>query len=205
MLIIGICGASGSGKSTLAEELVKKITKPAVLINQDAYYRDHAYLPFEERAKINYDEPCVFEHDELLYDMKQLSEGKSITRKQYDYANHRRADQTNELIHPADIVIIEGIHAFYDERLRDMMDFKIYIRVDPDICLLRRVKRDINHRGREINGIAEQYLSTVKPMYERYIKTYIEYADLIVAGGGKNAKISDILAFYINAGQVEDK
>ncbi|MBQ4618991.1 MAG: uridine kinase [Clostridia bacterium] len=205
MLIIGICGASGSGKSTLAEELVKKITKPAVLINQDAYYRDHAYLPFEERAKINYDEPGVFEHDELLYDMKQLSEGKSITRKQYDYANHRRADQTNELIHPADIVIIEGIHAFYDERLRDMMDFKIYIRVDPDICLLRRVKRDINHRGREINGIAEQYLSTVKPMYERYIKNYIEYADLIVAGGGKNAKISDILAFYINAGQVEDK
>ena len=205
MLIIGICGASGSGKSTLAEELVKKITKPAVLINQDAYYRDHAYLPFEERAKINYDEPGVFEHDELLYDMKQLSEGKSITRKKYDYANHRRADATDEMIHPADIVIIEGIHAFYDERLRDMMDFKIYIRVDPDICLLRRVKRDINHRGREINGIAEQYLSTVKPMYERYIKNYIEYADLIVAGGGKNAKISDILAFYINGGQVEDQ
>ena len=205
MLIIGICGASGSGKSTLAEELGKKITKPAVLINQDAYYRDHAYLPFEERAKINYDEPGVFEHDELLYDMKLLSEGKSITKKQYDYTNHRRADQTSEMIHPADIVIIEGIHAFYDERLRDMMDFKIYIRVDPDICLLRRVKRDINHRGREINGIAEQYLSTVKPMYERYIKNYIEYADLIVAGGGKNAKISDILAFYINAGQVEDK
>ncbi len=205
MLIIGICGASGSGKSTLAEELVKKINRPAVLINQDAYYRDHAYLPFEERAKINYDEPNVFEHDELLYDMKQLSEGKSITRKKYDYTNHRRADATDEIIEPADIVIIEGIHAFYDERLRDMMDFKIYIRVDPDICLLRRVKRDINHRGREINGIAEQYLSTVKPMYERYIKNYIDYADLIVAGGGKNAKISDILAFYINAGQVEDR
>ena len=205
MLMIGICGASGSGKSTLAEELVKKISKPTVLINQDAYYRDHAYLPFEERAKINYDEPGVFEHDELLYDMKQLSEGKSITRKRYDYANHCRADKTDEIIEPADILIIEGIHAFYDERLRDMMDFKIYIRVDPDICLLRRVKRDINHRGREINGIAEQYLSTVKPMYERYIKNYIEYADLIVAGGGKNAKISDILAFYINAGQVEDK
>ena len=205
MLIIGICGASGSGKSTIAEELVKKITKPAVLINQDAYYRAHAYLPFEERAKINYDEPGVFEHDELLYDMKQLSEGKSITRKRYDYSNHCRADKTDEIIEPADILIIEGIHAFYDERLRDMMDFKIYIRVDPDICLLRRVKRDINHRGREINGIAEQYLSTVKPMYERYIKNYIDYADLIVAGGGKNAKISDILAFYINAGQVEDK
>jgi len=140
-----------------------------------------------------------------LYDMKQLSEGKSITRKRYDYSNHCRADKTDEIIEPADILIIEGIHAFYDERLRDMMDFKIYIRVDPDICLLRRVKRDINHRGREINGIAEQYLSTVKPMYERYIKNYIDYADLIVAGGGKNAKISDILAFYINAGQVEDK
>jgi len=205
MLIIGICGASGSGKSTLAEELVNKINRPAVLINQDAYYRDHAYLPFEERAKINYDEPGVFEHNELLYDMKQLASGNRITKKSYDYTHHCRADATDEYIEPSDVVIIEGIHTFYDERLRDLMDFKIYIKVDPDICLLRRVKRDINKRGREINGIYEQYLSTVKPMYEKYIKNYIDYADLIVAGGGKNAKISDILAFYINAGQVKDQ
>lgn len=205
MLIIGICGASGSGKSTLAKELAKKITGRTILINQDAYYRDHAYLPFEERAKINYDEPGVFEHDELLYDMKLLKEGKPITRKAYDYANHCRADVTGDMIEPAETVIIEGIHAFYDERLRDLMDFKVFIRVDPDICLLRRVKRDITERGREIRGIYDQYLTTVKPMYEKYIRNYIDYADLIVAGGGKNARISDMLAFYINAGQVGQK
>ncbi len=203
MLLIGICGASGSGKSTLAQDLARKITGRVVLLNQDAYYRDHAYLPFEERAKINYDEPGVFEHDELLYDMKLLAEGRTITRKAYDYAQHCRADVGGEMIEPAETVIIEGIHAFYDERLRSMMDFRIFIRVDPDICLLRRVKRDIVERGREINGISEQYLATVKPMYEKYIRNYIEYADLIVAGGGKNARISDILAFYINGGQVK--
>ncbi len=203
MLMIGICGASGSGKSTLAEELAKKIKGRTILINQDAYYRDHAYLPFEERAKINYDEPTVFEHDELLYDMRRLINGEPITRKAYDYAQHRRADVNGDIIMPADTVIIEGIHAFYDPRLREIMDFRIFIRVDPDICLLRRVRRDIVERGREINGISEQYLNTVKPMYEKYIRNYIDYAHLIVAGGGRNAKISDILAFYINAGQVK--
>ncbi len=203
MLIIGICGASGSGKSTLAKELARKIEGRTILLNQDAYYRDHAYLPFEERALINYDEPTVFEHDELLYDMRRLMNGEPITRKAYDYAQHRRADVNGDMIMPADTVIIEGIHAFYDERLRELMDFRIFIRVDPDICLLRRVKRDIVERGREINGISEQYLTTVKPMYDKYIRNYIDYAHLIVAGGGKNAKISDILAFYINAGQVK--
>ena len=200
MLIIGICGASGSGKSTLAREIVRKIQKKCVLLSQDAYYRDHANLPFEERAKVNYDEPGVFEHDELLNDVKRLREGKSITRKAYDYAQHRRADMNGEMIEPADVVIIEGIHTFYDERLRELMDLRIYLRVDADVCLLRRVKRDINERGRDILGIYQQYLNSVKPMYDQYIQNYDQYADLIVNGGGKNAKISDILAFYVNEG-----
>lgn len=205
MLIIGICGASGSGKTTLAKELARKIQGKTILINQDAYYRDHAYLPFEERAKVNYDDPVVFEHDELLYDVKLLMEGKPITRKVYDYVHHCRADMSGEMIEPAETLIIEGIHAFNDERLRDLMDLKIYIRVDPDICLIRRVKRDITERGREIQGIYDQYLKTVKPMYDKYIRGYIDYADLIVAGGGKNARISDMLAVYINAGHLESK
>ena len=200
MLIIGICGASGSGKSTLAREIVRKIQKKCVLLSQDAYYRDHANLSFEERAKVNYDEPSVFEHDELLNDVKRLREGKSITRKAYDYAQHRRADMNGEMIEPADVVIIEGIHTFYDERLRELMDLRIYLRVDADVCLLRRVKRDINERGRDILGIYQQYLNSVKPMYDQYIQNYDQYADLIVNGGGKNAKISDILAFYVNEG-----
>ena len=200
MLIIGICGASGSGKSTLAAELKQKLKGTTLLLNQDAYYRDHAYLPFEERVKINYDEPDVFEHDELLYDINCLKQGKTITRKAYDYVHHCRADLHNELISPPDTVIIEGIHAFHDERLRELMDFKLYLSVDPDICLLRRIKRDIIERGRDIVGIESQYLNTVKPMYEKYIRAYVNYADIIVARGGKNARISDMLAAYINKG-----
>lgn len=199
MLIIGICGASGSGKSTLARALHASLMRHGIMITQDCYYKDHSDLPFEQRERINYDEPDAFEHDLLLQDFTLLSQGKPITRKGYDYANHCRAD-SDELIHPQDALIFEGIHAFYDERLRALMDFKIYINVDPDICLLRRIKRDINKRGRQIDGIAQQYLQTVKPMYDLYIKNYAEYADVIISGGGKGKKIVDVLAHYINTG-----
>lgn len=201
MLFIGICGASGSGKSTLAEQLQLKIRQRVILLAQDAYYRDHSHLPFHERERINYDEPQAFDHDQLYADILALCEGRPITRKQYDYTQHCRADR-DEWIEPADVVLLEGIHAFFDPRLRALMDMRIFIRVDADVCLLRRVQRDIVERGRSIDGITRQYEETVKPMYEQYIKNYIQYADLIVAGGGKNAKISDILAFYINGGQV---
>ncbi|HIQ62367.1 MAG: uridine kinase [Christensenellales bacterium] len=199
MLTIGICGASGCGKTTLAEELAKRIKGCAVLLNQDAYYRDHPHLTFAEREKLNYDEPGIFEHDLFYEDIRSLIAGQPIRRKAYDFANHRRAD-TDIMIEPADALIVEGIHVFYDSRVRDLLDFKIYIRVDPDICLLRRVQRDILERERSVEGVAAQYLNTVKPMFERWIRNYIDYADLIVAGGGKNQRIVDILAFYINHG-----
>lgn len=199
MLTIGICGASGSGKTTLAEALRDQIEGRAVLINQDAYYRDHPHLSFAAREQLNYDEPGIFEHDQLLEDVKALKAGGTFLRKAYDFSNHCRAD-TDEPVQPGDVLIIEGIHTFYDARLRDEMDFKIYVSVDPDICLLRRMQRDILERGRSVERVGKQYLATVKPMYERWIRGYIEFADLIVAGGGKNAKIADILAFYINNG-----
>lgn len=199
MLTIGICGASGSGKTTLAEALRDQIEGRAVLINQDAYYRDHPHLSFAAREQLNYDEPGIFEHDQLLEDVKTLKAGCTFLRKAYDFANHCRAD-TDESVLPGDVLIVEGIHTFYDARLRDEMDFKIYVSVDPDICLLRRMQRDILERGRSVERVGKQYLATVKPMYERWIRGYIEFADLIVAGGGKNAKIADILAFYINNG-----
>ena len=199
MLTIGICGASGSGKTTLAEALCDQIEGRAVLINQDAYYRDHPHLSFAEREQLNYDEPGIFEHDQLLEDVLALKAGSAFPRKAYDFSNHCRAD-TDEPVNPGDVLIIEGIHTFYDARLREQMDFKIYVSVDPDICLLRRMQRDILERGRSVDRVGKQYLATVKPMYERWIRGYIEFADLIVAGGGKNAKIADILAFYINNG-----
>lgn len=201
MLFIGICGASGSGKSTLAKNLHDKINQRVVLLPQDCYYLDHSHMPFAERERVNYDEPQAFDHDALYQDILALREGRAITRKAYDYTNHCRAD-SDDIIEPADVVLLEGIHTFYDPHLRELMDMKIFIRVDADVCLLRRVQRDIVERGRTIDSIARQYTDTVKPMYEQYIKNYIQYADLIVAGGGKNAKISDILSFYINNGQL---
>lgn len=197
MLFIGICGASGSGKSTLAEALCKKLgEKSCYVIQQDAYYRDHPQLSFAERALLNYDEPEIFDHDLLLTDVKRLMNGQPITRKQYDYSQHRRAD-SEELIYPRDVMILEGIHCFHDERLCELMYLKLYMNVEPDICLLRRIQRDIKERGREIDGISMQYLTTVKPMYDKYIRNYVSHADVIVAHGGRNARIVDILAGYV--------
>ena len=204
MLIIGICGASGSGKSTMAKALCQRVEKSCIYIKQDSYYKDHPELCFEERERINYDEPEAFEHDALRDDLIRLRNGQSITAKEYDYTQHRRCDP-GFTIEPADVVLIEGIHVFYDPEVRDLMDFKIYIQVDPDVCLLRRVKRDIRDRGRNIESVYRQYLETVKPMYEKHIRNYVEHADLIVARGGKNARIVDILAHYINSGMIESK
>lgn len=202
MLMIGICGASGSGKSTLAKELANKLNQRCVYLKQDSYYKDHPDMSFEERERINYDEPSAFEYEALLADLHELRAGRPITTKNYDYSQHRRCDST-ERIEPADVVLLEGIRVFYDEAVRDLLDFKIFIQVDPDVCLLRRVKRDIRDRGRSVESIYRQYLESVKPMYEKFIRNYVEHADLIVARGGKNARIVDILAHYINSGMIQ--
>lgn len=198
MLFIGVCGASGSGKSTLARELVRDIGASSVVLNQDAYYKDQSHRPFEERVRLNYDEPGIFDHDLLYHDVCELLAGRSITRKGYDFAQHKRAD-TTEVLLPADVLIVEGIHAFYDQRLLEKMFLKLYIEVEPDVCLLRRIRRDIKDRGRAIDNIANQYLSTVKPMYDLYIRNYIHEADVVVMKGGKNARIVDILSGYLQS------
>ena len=198
MLFIGICGASGSGKTTLARELVRDIGAESVVLNQDAYYTDHSDLSFEERTHLNYDEPGIFDHDLLYQDVCDLMAGKPITRKAYDFSQHRRAD-TTEIVYPAPVLILEGIHAFHDPRLMEKMFLKLYISVEPDICLLRRIRRDIKDRGRQIDNIAEQYLTTVKPMYDRWIRNYIHDADVVVMKGGKNTRIVPILAGYLQS------
>lgn len=204
MIVVGICGASGSGKSTLAKEIADSLTSSSVIIGQDCYYKDHSYLPFEERRRINYDEPGVFDYDQLLEDIRMLSEGKSISRKGYDYANHQRAD-SDELIKAPDVLILEGIHIFHDERLRRLLSLKVYMHVDVDVCLLRRISRDIIERGRTIDNIAEQYLTTVKPMYEKYICKYIDYADFAVMRGGLNRMAIDAVSAYVSAKLLAEK
>lgn len=197
MLFIGICGASGSGKTTLALELLERIgAQSAYVLNQDAYYIDHSHLPFEERVKLNYDEPQIFDHDALLADVKTLLSGKPIEKKDYDFATHARCD-SRVPIQPPQVLIVEGIHAFHDPRLCDLMFLKLYITVEPDICLLRRINRDILERKRSIESISQQYLTTVKPMYDKYIKNYISSSDVIVTRGGKNATIVEILSGYL--------
>ncbi len=204
MIIIGICGASGSGKSTLAKAIRESLNCSSLIIGQDCYYRDHSELPFEERVHINYDEPEVFDYDELINDIISLGEGKPVTRKGYDYSNHMRAD-SEELLEPPDVLIFEGIHAFHDKRLCEMMSLKVYMHVDKDICLLRRIKRDIRARGRSIENIAEQYLSTVKPMYEQYICKYIDDADFAIMRGGKNRMAIDAISAYLTTKLLAEK
>ena len=197
MIFIGICGASGSGKSTLADSLAAALGDRCLVLQQDCYYKDHSQHPFEERCQLNYDEPGIFDHDALLADVQSLMNGQPITRKGYYYANHRRAD-TEEIITPPDVLILEGIHCFHDERLLQLMYLKLYMNVDADICLLRRIERDIMERGRSIDSISDQYRTTVRPMFEQYIRNYINLADVIVARGGKNARIVEILAGYVS-------
>ncbi|MDO4572158.1 MAG: uridine kinase [Clostridia bacterium] len=196
MIIIGICGASGSGKSTLAKRIQDSLACSCQIIGQDGYYRSFPELPFETRAKLNFDEPTIFDFDEMLSDVQKLSRGEAITSKGYDYANHMRAD-SDALIRPPEVLILEGIHMFYDKRLCDMMSLKVYLNVDVDICLLRRIKRDIKVRGRTIDNIAEQYIETVKPMYEQYIAKYINDADFAVMRGGKNRMAIDAISAYL--------
>lgn len=197
MIVVGICGASGSGKSTLARRIQDSLACSCVIIGQDCYYRTFPELPFEERAKMNFDEPSIFEFDELIKDVDTLAAGSPITTKGYDYDRHLRADRPDILIQPPEVLILEGIHIFYNKELCEKMALKVYMHVDADVCLLRRIKRDIKSRGRTIDNIAAQYMETVKPMYEQYIADYINDADFAVMRGGRNRMAIDAISAYL--------
>ena len=198
MILIGICGASGSGKSTLARGIRNVLGDRALILPQDCYYFDQSAHPFDERAATDYDDPKIFDHAELLRDVDALFAGKPVNRKGYDYAQHVRAD-SDELIYPPDVLIIEGIHAFYDDELLSRMALKIFVHVDPDVCIVRRMKRDTRDRGRTVESVAAQYLKQVKPHYDNTISRYIYKADFAVIEGGKNKTAIDAICAYINS------
>ena len=197
MIIVGICGASGSGKSTLAKRIADSLACTCIIIGQDCYYRSFPELPLEKRVKLNYDEPEIFDFEEMYGDICKLQRGEPITTKGYDYVDYLRADKPDVLIQPPEVLILEGIHMFYDKRICDLMALKVYLHVDVDVCLLRRIKRDIKVRGRAIDNIAEQYMETVKPVYEKYIANYINDADFAVMRGGKNRMAIDAISAYL--------
>ncbi len=186
IIIIGIAGASASGKSLLAETIYDELgSDQVVVISEDSYYKDHKDMPFEERNKINYDHPEALDHALLVKHLQQLQAGKPIEIPIYDYTLHARTEKTR-CIGKHTIVVLEGILLFVDPKLRKMMDIRIYMDAPLDICLIRRLKRDMVERGRGLDSVLAQYLATVRPMYLQFIEPSKRYADIIVPRGGEN-------------------
>jgi uridine kinase len=201
-VIIGIAGPSASGKSVLANTIVSEMgSNRVIVISEDSYYKDLRHLSMEERNKINYDHPDAFDHDLMMENLADLQRGETVEVPMYDYTIHGRSDKTRT-VGPHDIVVLEGILLFVDTKLREMMDMRIYMDTALDICLLRRLSRDIIKRGRSIESVMEQYQNTVRPMFLRFTEPTKRYADIIVPRGGENrvavemiqAKMREILA-----------
>ena len=192
-IIIGIAGGTGSGKTTLTEKLRDHFGANEVsVLNHDSYYKRHDELPFEERCKLNYDHPDAFDNDLLIQHLKELKAGRAIDCPVYDYAIHNRTDETVE-IKPTKVVIVEGILIFQNKELRDPLDIKIFVDTDADVRILRRALRDVRDRGRTLESVITQYLTTVKPMHEQFVEPSRKYADIIVLEGGHNLVALDMI------------
>lgn len=186
ILVIGIAGGSASGKTTLMKNLIQQFGGEVTVLSHDNYYKRHDDIPYEERCKLNYDEPAAFDTSLMVYHLEQLRRGFAIECPVYDFTVHNRSDETVQLI-PRRVIIVEGILIFENPALRELMDIKIFVDTDADVRLCRRIKRDVNKRGRSLESVLSQYLDTVKPMHERYVEPSKKYADLVVPEGGKNA------------------
>lgn len=196
-IIIGVAGGTGSGKTTVAKEIYHQFNKNSiVLIEQDAYYKDQDHLSFEERLLTNYDHPLAFDNDLLLQHLQSLSLGKAIHKPVYNYKEHTRSNEVIE-IKPKDVIILEGILILEDERLRNMMDIKLFVDTDADVRLIRRLLRDTQDRGRSIESVIDQYSSVVRPMHLQFIEPTKRYADIIVPEGGQNHVAIDLMVTKI--------
>lgn len=197
--VVGVAGGTGSGKTTVARKLLDEFKdQPVCLIPQDAYYRDLAGVPLEERAKVNYDHPLAFDNDLLAQHLDQLIAGNSVQQPIYNYHTHSRSEDTIT-VSPAAIVLVEGILVLEDQKLRDRMNIKVYVDTDADERFIRRLKRDLIERGRSIDSVIEQYLGSVRPMHLQFIEPTKRYADVIVPEGGANHVAIDLLASKIRA------
>lgn len=186
-LIIGIAGGSGSGKSTVARKVAEALKNLSVaFIDMDAYYRNFTSISLEERRKVNWDHPDAFDFDLLTEHLSDLSDRRAIEKPVYDFVTHLRSDASVR-IEPADVIVIDGILLFVDERVRDLCDVKVFVDAEADIRLIRRLRRDMRARGRPLNEIIDQYLSTVQPMHLQFVEPSKRYADIIVPRGGHNA------------------
>jgi uridine kinase len=186
-LIIGIAGGTGSGKSTVARKVAESLGGASVaFIDMDAYYRNFAHLPMEERRRVNWDHPDAFDHELLAAHLASLVAGEAVDKPVYDFVTHTRSPRT-ERVEPADVIVIDGILLFVDERVRELCDVKVFVDTESDIRLIRRIRRDMAKRGRPLEEILDQYLSTVQPMHLQFVEPSKRYADVIVPRGGHNA------------------
>ena len=192
VMIIGIAGGTGSGKTTLAEHIAEAFGDKVAVIAHDSYYRAQNDRTYEERCAQNYDHPDAFETELLCLHLEELTHGRAVHVPVYDYTVHNRSDKTVR-VEPRAVIVLEGILLFHSERLRDMMDLKIFVDTDADERILRRIIRDTKERGRTLDSVIHQYLTTVKPMHDAFVEPYKRYADLIVPGGGSNPVVLDMI------------
>lgn len=192
-IIIGVTGGSGGGKTSVSRAILDSFPNARIaMIQHDSYYKDQAHLSFKERVKTNYDHPLAFDTDFMIEQLKELLKGRPVDIPVYDYKAHTRSDKTFRQ-EPQDVIIVEGILVLEDERLRDLMDIKLFVDTDDDIRIIRRIKRDMMERGRSLDSIIEQYTTVVKPMYHQFIEPSKRYADIIVPEGVSNVVAIDLI------------
>lgn len=199
-IIIGIAGGSCSGKTTIARCIEEQFDdeRSVLIIRMDDYYKNQSHLPMSERIKTNYDHPFAFETDLLVQQIHELCDGKTVEKPRYDFVNHTRAEET-DLVHPADVIIIEGLFVIEEEKIRDLLDIKIFVDTPADVRFIRRLTRDVNERGRTIDSIVNQYMGTVRTMHESFIEPSKRYADVIVPEGGSNTVAIDLITTKISS------
>ncbi|MBQ3532533.1 MAG: uridine kinase [Oscillospiraceae bacterium] len=190
-IFIGIAGGTGSGKTTLTEHLASRFGADISVVHHDNYYKRQD-VPYEVRCLQNYDHPDAFDTDLMIEHLKMLKAGQSIECPVYSYADHNRTDET-VTIHPTKVVIVEGILIFADKTLRDLLDIKIFVETDADVRILRRALRDVEERGRSMQSVVQQYLTTVKPMHEQFVEPSRKFADIVVLEGGHNLVALDLI------------
>ena len=192
ILVIGIAGGTGSGKTTLMNNLIREFSGVVTVLSHDNYYKRHDELTYEERCRLNYDEPAALETDLMARHLDILRRGGEIDCPVYDFTVHNRSDETIR-ISPEKVIIVEGILIFENQPLRELMDIRIFVDTDSDVRLCRRIKRDVNKRGRSLESVLQQYQETVKPMHEMYVEPSKKYANIIVPEGGKNLVALDMI------------
>jgi uridine kinase len=203
-IVIGVAGGSGSGKTTVAKEIYRQFADQSILIiEQDAYYKDQSDKTMEERLKTNYDHPLAFDNELLMKHIMALQEYQSIEKPVYDYTAHTRSDKIIP-VDAKDVIILEGILILEDERLRNLMDIKLFVDTDADVRIIRRMVRDIRDRGRTLESVIDQYTSVVRPMHNQFIEPTKRYADIIIPEGGQNLVAIDLMVTKIRT-ILEDK